>query len=360
MNYRLETILPSVNYTTVQTASNTWRVPIQRYAKSLVLRNTFGETWKEPGGLKSNHYMAAECGGLGAKCRVFTEDPFGTSCTELDLTGYSLEKTVESLLNRAEGTRQDAEEALSFYNRLITAPESALGDMRARWLGNGTIGAEGSAVHKADAVDPGVAVAQGSACGAGGDDKDCDDSALASWLRDECRPANTDDNRAGLCEDLTFQWLCEVDALGRKNGATLFLQSGSLLTVVRDGGIPADDDDVDVGVVQGSSERALYRDLLRVGYIIEPSAPEPSIFAAGKYLRVNTSAADSLSLRYGSVERLEECRQAYGPLSKVEFWPYQVVNQQGKPVEGAELQRQEGVAIACTYGVPNTDYDPCL
>ena len=67
--------------------------------------------------MKSNHYMAAECGGLGAKCRVFTEDPFGTSCTELDLTGYSLEKTVESLLNRAEGTRQDAEEALSFYNR---------------------------------------------------------------------------------------------------------------------------------------------------------------------------------------------------------------------------------------------------
>ena len=51
---------------------------------------------------------------------------------------------------------------------LMTASESALGDMRARWLGNGTIGAEGSAVHKADAVDPGVAFAQGSACGAGG------------------------------------------------------------------------------------------------------------------------------------------------------------------------------------------------
>jgi hypothetical protein len=88
MIYDIMTVAEGLNYTEVSEEGSDlkWRLPIQRYAEDLVLPQTFSESWRERGGMKSNDYMFSECGSMGATCTLPTDN----GCQEISLAGWQV------------------------------------------------------------------------------------------------------------------------------------------------------------------------------------------------------------------------------------------------------------------------------
>jgi len=128
-----------------------------------------------------------------------------------------------------------------------------------------------------------------------------------------------------VCMDYAYQMLCELDILARRRGDVVFLQSGTLLQVLRDGKLREDDDDIDVGYIdykpRGFEDKihplkgTHYTDMCRIGYYEEEGV-------GGMVISPGHELVEKRFNNSGGGPSLPECLKGTTYLSKIEFWPY--------------------------------------
>ena len=128
-----------------------------------------------------------------------------------------------------------------------------------------------------------------------------------------------------VCMDYAYQMLCELDILARRRGDVVFLQSGTLLQVLRDGKLREDDDDIDVGYIdykpRGFEDKihplkgTHYTDMCRIGYYEEEGV-------GGMVISPGHELVEKRFNNSGGGPSLPECLTGTTYLSKIEFWPY--------------------------------------